>query len=139
MARIATGPPLLGAPQCRAPARNGPDLRASKPVDQASRPFVRIPNTALGQLSPTKTDRARVGLVVGPHVAIARWGIHAEALELADDRLVLGPAAGQLVGPVDGGLQQIQRHIGAFRLEVRILVPAFVVALDEALVQRPAV
>src|SRR5713226_496841 len=84
-------------------------------------------------------DRVLVGLVVGPHVEVARRGIHAEPLELADDRLVLGPPAGQLVGPLDGGLQQVERHIRPFRLEVRVFFPALVVALDEALVERPAV
>src|SRR6516162_11703425 len=73
-------------------------------------------------------DRVLVPLVViGPDVDITRRGIHAEALELADDRLVLRPAAGELVGTLDGGLEHVQRHIGAFRLEVRVFVPALVV------------
>jgi hypothetical protein len=33
-------------------------------------------------------DRVLVGLMVGPHIEIARRGIHPEALELTDDRLV---------------------------------------------------
>src|SRR5262249_50187413 len=78
-------------------------------------------------------------VVVGPDVDVARGRIHAEAFELADDRLVLRPAAGELVGALDGGLEHVQRHIRAFRLEVRIFVPTLVVALDERLVQLPAV
>src|SRR6516165_6600463 len=78
-------------------------------------------------------------VIVGPDVDVARRSIHAEAFELADDRLVLRPAAGELVGALDGGLEHVERDIGAFRLEVRIFVPTLVVALDERLIQRPTV
>src|ERR1700746_7298 len=62
----------------------------------------RIPARELiiGKVLAEPGDRVLVGLVVGPHVEIARWRIYAEALELANDRFVLGPAAGQLVGPL---------------------------------------
>src|SRR5438270_1497772 len=85
-------------------------------------------------------DRVLIALViVGTNIEIARGRIHAEPFELADDRLVLRPSAGVLVGALDGGLEHVQGHIGAFRLEVRVFVPALEVALDECLVQRPAV
>src|SRR6266478_8670439 len=110
-----------------------PDRNGDDPARIPARELI------LGKVLAEPGDRVLVGLVVGPHVEIARWRIDAEALELADDRFVVGPAAGQLVGPLDGGFQQVERHIFTLRLEVGVLVPALEVTLDEALVQRPAV
>src|SRR6266436_7118049 len=102
---------------------------------------IRIPagKLVLWKVLAEPGDRVLVGLVVGPHVEIARRGIHAEALELADDRLVLGPPANQLVGSIDGGFEEVERDVRSFRLEIRVLLPPLVVALHKALVQRPAV
>jgi len=85
-------------------------------------------------------DRVLVALViVGPDVEITRRGVEPEALELADDRLVVRPAAGQLGGPFDGGLQHVQRDVRAFGLEVRILAVALVILLDDRFVVGPLV
>jgi len=78
-------------------------------------------------------------VIVRPDVQVPGRGIDPETFDLADDRLVLRPATGQLVGAFDCVLQQIKRGVGAFRLEVRVFVPALVIALDKRLVERPPV
>src|SRR5499427_35196 len=94
----------------------------------------------VGEVLAESGHRVLIALVVvGTDVDVARRRIHAEAFELADDCLVLRPAGGELVGALDGGLEHVERDIRAFRLEVRIFVPPLVVALDERLVERPAV
>src|ERR1700680_4213746 len=82
--------------------RDVPDRNGDDPV--------RIPagELILWKVLAEPGDRVLVGLVVGPHVEIARWGIHPEALELAYDRLVLRPPASQLVGPIDGGFEEVE-------------------------------
>src|SRR6478672_8921997 len=50
----------------------------------------------VGQVLAESGHRVLIALVVvGTDVEVARRGIHAEAFELADDRLVLWPAAGE--------------------------------------------
>src|SRR5713101_2214457 len=78
-------------------------------------------------------------MVVGANVDVDSRAREHHALELADDHLVIGPAASQFVGLFDGSLDHIHPGIRAFRLEVRILVEFGVIVLDESLVQRPAV
>src|SRR6266446_5308475 len=122
-------------------ARLWPAERRRDVADRNRDDPVRIPGgeLVLRQVLAEPGHRVLVGLVVGPHVEIARRGIHAESLELADDRLVLGPPAGKLVRSLYRRFKEVERHIRPFRLEVRVLLPALVVALDEALVQWPAV
>src|SRR3954452_23348891 len=94
----------------------------------------------LGDVLAEARDRVLVSLVVvgtDVHVA-ARTGIH-HPLDLADERVVVGPAASQLVRLLDGRLEHVGRRVGAFGLEVRVLVELRMVLLDELLVERPAV
>src|SRR5882762_10133887 len=85
-------------------------------------------------------DRVLVPLVVvGTDVDVAsRPGDH-HALELADDGLVIRPAAHQLVGLLDGGLERVGGGVCALGLEVRVLVELRLVLLDEGLVRWPPV
>src|SRR5256886_10194385 len=77
-------------------------------------------------------------VIVGAEIEIARRSIDSRSLEHRDDRLVVGPAADELVRLFHRLLVEIERGVGAVGLEARILLPALVVALDEALVDRPA-
>src|SRR5258708_12164245 len=94
----------------------------------------------LGHVLAEAGDRVLVALVVvGADVDVsARTGDH-HALDLTDDRVLVRPAAAQLVRLLDGRFQDIGRSVGAFRLEVGILVELRVVLLDKRLVDRPAV
>src|SRR3954471_3831880 len=94
----------------------------------------------LGDVLAESGDRVLVSLVVvrtDVHVA-ARTGIH-HPLDLADERVVVGPAASELVRLLDGRLEHVRRGVGAFGLEVRVLVELGLVVLHELLVERPAV
>src|SRR2546430_15363192 len=77
-------------------------------------------------------------VIVGAEIEIARRSIDSRPLEHRDDGLVVGPAADELVRLFHRLLVEIERSVGAVGLEARILLPALVVALDEALVDRPA-
>ena len=48
-------------------------------------------------------------VIVGPDVDVARRRIDTHAFELADDRFIIGPAAGQLVGLLDRDLEHVER------------------------------
>src|SRR5262249_12675133 len=78
-------------------------------------------------------------MIVGAGIDVTGGGVEPEPVQLTDDRVVFGPAAGQFVGALDCVLEHVERGIGAFSLEVRILVPALVVAANKGFVDRPAV
>src|SRR5260370_32155628 len=123
-------------------ARLRPIWRRCDVADRNGDDPVWIPNREwiIRQVLAEPGDGVLVALViVRPDVEIAGWRIHAEAFELADDGLLFGPSADELVCPLDGHLEHIQRYIGAFRLEVRIFFPAIEVSLHEAGVLRPAI
>ena len=94
----------------------------------------------LGKVLAHPDHRILVSLVVvRPDVDVAGRRIQSQALQLADDRVVVRPAADKLVGALDGVLEQVERRVAAVRLEARILVPALVIALHERSVDRPLV
>src|SRR5688572_11843615 len=79
-------------------------------------------------------DRVLVALViVRTDVDVAGGTGHHQAFEHRNDRVILRPAADELVGLVDGGLEHVRGRVPALRLEVRILVEALVELLDERL------
>src|SRR6266481_8953883 len=94
----------------------------------------------LGDVLAEPGDRVLVTLVVvWTDVDVPAWPREHHALDLRDDGVVVRPAAGELVRLLDSRPEDMRCGVGAFGLEVRVLVELGLVLLHERLVERPAV
>src|SRR5260370_28213334 len=93
-----------------------------------------------GHVLAEARHRVLVALVIiRTDIEITGRRLEIHAFKLADDRISLRPAPCKLVRLLDRRLVHMERVIRTIRLEVRILVPALLVLLDECLVSRPTI
>src|SRR5262249_455715 len=113
-------------------SRLGPFGRRGDRPDRDRNDALRIPHREVvaGEVLAESRHRVLVALViVRADVEVARGGIDTRTFEHGDDRIVVRPAADELVRLFHRLLVEVERGVRAVRLEARIFLPALVVAL----------